>query len=219
MSGGGSNRVQETQGARDLAAIGAEQFEFYKAKLAPIENYVMQRTATMGTGAATNQVAGLGNVDAMTALQNEYGKVGLNPNSSGFNQAQQAMEQNTGSVVGNAQARGVLGAENQYLNSMGNLTSMGLGRGATAVQGVSDLATSNQSQIMKDAQTAFQQENINSSQAGILAGTGASVYANSYKPNSYGLRQQGVGNYIDNYYKPPGAADYQYNYNYKPTTD
>lgn len=178
MSGGGKdNRVQETEQQREVARVAAEKWNFYQEKFAPIENWYIEKVANMNTAGEYLKAAGVGNVEAQMQLGKGINALGqADVNSPRFEAGVNNIEQVGGTVAGSNAARGIMGQQNRFVQGMGNVAAMGMGRGTQAQSGLMDLANSANKNAVSDAEEAFNERMGNLKLAGTALGLGASIY-------------------------------------------
>lgn len=200
MSGGGDNRVQETPEVREASEVAREKFLMYTKQFVPIENWYQGQVAAMNTGSSYRRAAGVANVEGQRALGQGLKNVGqINPNTPKFSSALDTIETEGGALLGSTAGRAIVGQQNQYMQGMGNIASIGLGQGAQAQVGLDSLANNAQRVATQEAEDRFNSRMQKLNLVGTVAGVGGATYADLQRPpvqqmqypsqqSSYGLR-------------------------------
>lgn len=198
--GGGDNRVEQTPEAKEAAQVAREKFLMYTEQFVPVENWYQGQVAAMNTGSAYRRAAGVANVEGQRALGQGLRNVGqINPNTPQFASAMDTIETEGGALLGSTAGRAIVGQQNQYMQGMSNIASIGLGQGSRAQSGFDALADNSARVATQEAENRYNNRMQRLNLIGQVAGVGGATYADLKRPpvqqmsypsqqSSYGLR-------------------------------
>jgi len=185
--GGGGGGIEETEGERAQAEVAVKRWADYQKIFKPYENKFMGDVDELNSQANYKRAEEL----AMSPLASSFAEQGmqiqkqnkargLNPNSGKFKSMNNEITGSQASAELDSSSRANVSQQERYLGGLQNITAIGQGQAATAMNGMADIAQMSQSNARSEAQDAL------SKRSNIQSGVGAIVGAGT----SYGLNQK-----------------------------
>ena len=184
--GGGDTEVKETAAEIALAEVAAKKWQDYQADFIPLENQYMEQVKKLDSANVQNRVAA--NAGANVASQMAGSGVGLqqqsfarnlDPTSGSFKTKSGVLNTAIQKSIDNAANNAKFGAENAYIQGVGNVVAMGNGQETAAYNSMGQLAGQASQQAINDARSDFTKAQSEQEMVGSVVG-GLSAYGLDY---------------------------------------
>lgn len=181
--GGGDNDIPETEEERELARVGIDKWNDYADNYVPLENEFIRRIEVTDQeriqhqGAVTAGVNSAFN-DARTNVIEQTTNSGAKPGSGRFDAALERVMKKHGRSLGYANTDANNDMNEQQVRGLESAISIGRGKEADSMRGMSELASDAHQQAVNDAETAATRREGNSHAIGV--GIGA-MYSHNNK--------------------------------------
>lgn len=147
MSGGGSNKIEETEYQKSLGQTAAKEWNRYQDVFVPVENEYIRQAGNMNSKDTYNKVAGDVNLNATVAndaatnrVEHSLNAAGVNPNSGKATGAEVGLSTSSMGNQNQVTAQGQHSATERYIGNQQNVVAMGQGQKTTATAGLQDIA-------------------------------------------------------------------------------
>lgn len=192
MGGGGSSKIEETAEQRELAAIAAEQYEYYERELMPVRNAYISEMKAGNDESKFDRLASSVSTDTTAILDAEQeggvkqmAAAGIDPSSGKFLATTGDMAKEAGRISADALNRGQVAQQDAHLKGLSNVIAMGEKKATQAVQGLSDVAANSADHARASAMDSLRKRDTAGTGLGLVAGVGFDM-ATSGKSNSGG---------------------------------
>jgi len=193
--GGGSSapEVKETAAERALAEVSAQKWQDYQTQFVPIENKYMSEVTDLNTQSNRDRVAANASANVATQsagqlglMQNQMFSQNLDPTSGSFKTKSNALNNAIQKSQANAGLNARFGAENAYMQGVGNIVAMGNGQETAAMNSMGNLAQQASNQAIGDARNDFTKAQGDKQLVGSLVGAAGAYGMNSgmFKPDA-----------------------------------
>lgn len=183
--GGGSDGPQETNYQRELGTIAGEQYEHYKQKFQPLQDYAIKQV-TQNNAGMQRQAQGINTANyeqqfAKNAPQvTQQATLGTGLGSGRATLGVGGYNTNLGQSLGASSVGTGLTSQRQFATNLQSLINIGSGQSGSAITGLSDAADTSAKNAELDARAAAAARGAIGSAAGTFAGYGlGSVMNNS----------------------------------------
>lgn len=160
--GGGSSDIKDTPEQRELAAVAADKWNYAQENLAPLEDAYMKQVGDMtgegnmryiaGRTMQSQQQAG-SEVSQQAGQQLQQG--GINPNSGRYQGEMEGLSMDVAQAGGETLGRAQFEQENQQIQGLQNIVSIGQGESGQAQQGLAGIAGQSAADARQSATKQF----------------------------------------------------------------
>lgn len=160
--GGSSSEIEETEAEKAAAEVANKQWELYQSEFVGFEDDFIERVdnfnsdTNMANAKKTVDVQ-YGNAfsDARTDTATTMAANGVDPSSGKFKNAISDVTQEQVTTQGDTATRVQVGEQDKYIAGLQDISAIGMGQKAEALDGLADSATLSQSAAIADATNSF----------------------------------------------------------------
>ena len=149
--GGGGGEIEETEYEKELGKIYAEQWDYYKQNIVPVENQVIDDAKSSNDAITYQNIADDVNLgyrrsfaETSQNAANSMAANGVNPNSGTFKSGISKLSDIEASTTADATTRSQIAGQERYIDKMSNVMAMGQGEAQDSVASLNDIAVSSQ---------------------------------------------------------------------------
>ena len=185
---GKSNKIEETEYEKELAAVYKEQWDYYQDSVVPVENQVIEDAKASNDSSVYQNI----NDDTNLAYQRSFSGAsknsaenlsakGVDPSSGKFKGTISSLADMEGTVSADAKSRSEVAGQERYIDKLSNVMAMGQGQAQESVATLSDIAVNSQRKAINDASISAQNKANTLSAVGAVGGAYASHSLNGSK--------------------------------------
>lgn len=196
--GGGDGSIEETEAEKAQASVATKRWADYENVFKPYEDKFISEVDSLNNTANMTRAENL----AMSPLAKQFAQEGMqirkqmkssgvNPNSGKAKSLNSALADTQSSAEVDAGARGTAAQQDRYVGGLSNVVAMGQGQAGAAMQGLTDIAQTAQSNAYTKAQSDLSDRNNIRSGVGAVVGAGTSYGLNSASNTDKSLDGEG----------------------------
>lgn len=184
--GGGDTNIKDTPEQRELAAVGAEQWNYAQQVLGPMQDLYINQVHNLDSADRQQYITGQTNLGMQDAMGEASGQMvttasanGLDLGSGRVKSALSGGAMDAAIIGGDTSARALMEQDKQKVRGLQNVVAMGSGQQTQAIAGLSDITDLSAQTARSDAVNAFNRRSANLQTLGSLTGAGTAYYMNN----------------------------------------
>ncbi|MEM1152766.1 MAG: hypothetical protein AAGI44_01405 [Pseudomonadota bacterium] len=188
MCGGGDPEIKETPAQRELARIGLERYQSYKAMYEPVRQQLFDKVDYYGTREAQQRAGG----HAAAAVESSFGQAirddvaamasqgtGVNPSSGVHQQAATDHAARAATARSETVNQAEQAIQDAHLAGKQNIIAIGNNQSTQAIQGMGQVASNSASVASSDARREHTDNLGDQAAIGMAVGAGYGVHTNT----------------------------------------
>ena len=179
MGGGGGGDIKETAEQKELAAIAAEQYQYFERELMPVRNEFIEQMRAGNDDVKYERLAGMVNTDTAALLDREMDSgmkqmaaQNIDPSSGRFSATVGNMAKEAGGITADTVNRAQVAQQDAYLSGLGNVVAMGEKKATQATAGLTDVAAMSYDHAVQRKKNSMNKSSDMQTGLGMVVGAG-----------------------------------------------